>query len=359
MDSFYIISAVVVAIATFVISQSILVVRQGEKVVLERLGTFHSVKSAGIHFLIPFLDQPHTVEWTRRVEVRKANQKSASIVDEKFIGYRIRTSNIVFDIPPVVCYSKEKVQIDVNIVVHYDVTDLKKAVYQVGDLYSSIQYKVETLLINMIQKISIEEITNQEIEKQMTILSSQEKWQEEWGVHLGRFDIQQVVFPSSLSNATIDSVTMRRKLEAEQMSLDSERTKELKRLKTAEEIAELHREAELNKKSFQLKQAQMDYEFQLLKKAKEVEVEVTTGKTQLELETERKERKYKIKRDAGLTENYFIERKRTKSIGAILEAGIKGDGKTLILPLEALNNTFALNRLLPGNSIPETFVVNK
>lgn len=359
MEPLYIISAVIVALVTFVFTQSVMIVKQGEKVVLERWGSFSSVRSAGIHFLMPFIDRPHTVEWTRRVEVRKANQKSASVVDEKFVGYRIRTSNIVFDIPPVVCYSKEKVQIDVNIVVYYNITDLQKAVYQVGDLYSSIQYKVETLLINMIQRVSIEEITNQEIEKQMTILANQEKWQEEWGVRLGRFDIQQVVFPSQLSNATIDTVTLRRKLEAEELSLNSERTKELKRLENLEDIAESKRRSELNRKAFELKQAKLEHEYQQQRKMTEAETEINVGKSQLELETERQRMKYQIKKEAGLGEKYFIERERRKSIGSILEAGINGKGNTLIIPLEALSNGFTMNRLLPGNPTPETIVVNK
>ena len=361
MDPLYVVSAVVVALTTFLLSQAILIVREGEMIVVERLGKFSSIKRPGFNWLVPFLERPRSVEWNRRVEVRQANKK-VSIVDEKFEHYRIRTSNVVFDIPPVVCYSKEKVQIDVNIIVYYNITDLQKAVYQVGDLYASMESKVETMLINMVYEMSLEEITNQELQKQMTILLQREKWQEEWGVRINRFDIQNVVFPEQLSNATIDTVTMRRKLEAEKLSVESAKLKRMAELDSAEMVAEKQRVAELNRKAFELKQLQLDYEFQNVRLMKNAEVKISTEKSQQELDAERKRQKYQIRKESGMSEQYFIERMRTKSIGSIFEAGIKGDNKTLIIPLDALtnpNNGLLLNRLLSDQPPQETLVLNK
>lgn len=329
-------------------------------IVVERLGRFSSIKKPGIHFLVPLIDRPRSVNWNRRVEKRFANQK-VSIVDENFTHYRIRTSNVAFDIPPVSCYTKEKVQIHVNIIVYYNITDLQKAVYQVDDLYASIESKVETMLVNMVYVMSIEEITNLELQKQMGVILSREQWQEEWGVRINRFDIQNVVFPSQLTNATLDTVTMRRKLEQEQLSIETANLKRMTELESAEKVAEMQRASQLNKRTFELKQLQIDYEFDNVKTMKNAEVKITTEKSQLELDADRKRQKYQMRKDSGMSEQYFIERKRTKSISSIFEAGIKGDNKTIIIPLEALtgNNHLMLNRLLSEKPLHETFVVNK
>ena len=248
-----------------------------------------------------------------------------------------------------------------NIIVYYNITDLQKAVYQVDDLYASIESKVETMLVNMVYVMSIEEITNLELQKQMGVILSREQWQEEWGVRINRFDIQNVVFPSQLTNATLDTVTMRRKLEQEQLSIETANLKRMTELESAEKVAEMQRASQLNKRTFELKQLQIDYEFDNVKTMKNAEVKITTEKSQLELDADRKRQKYQMRKDSGMSEQYFIERKRTKSISSIFEAGIKGDNKTIIIPLEALtgNNHLMLNRLLSEKPLHETFVVNK
>lgn len=361
METIYIVSAVIGAIIVFIVSQAVWIVREGEMIVVEKLGRFSSIKKPGLNFLIPFIERPCTVEWNRRVERRVANK--VTIVHETFSHYRIRTSNIVFDIPPVTCYTKEKVKIDVNIIVYYNIVNLEKAVYKVADLYASIESKVETLLINLVYNMSIEEIHNQELQRLMFISLKQEQWPEEWGITINRFDIQEVIFPQQLSDATLSTVTMRRTQEAEKLSIETAKLKKMAELDSAEMIAEKQRSAELNRKAFELKQLQLDYEFQNVKLLQQSEAQIKTEKSQVDLAIEAKERKYKAMKDSGRSDEYFIQRKRTKSICALLEAGIKGEGKTLVLPLESLlstGNPLLLNRILSSDKpLQETFVVNK
>lgn len=367
MDLVYIIGAVVTALVTFVLCQSFIIVHEGEMIIMERLGQFSSILKPGLHLMVPFLDRPRSVDWTRRVEVHSPNG-TTHVRFDKFNSFRIRTSNVAFDIPPVKCYTKEKIMVDVNIIVYYNITDLKKAIYQVSDLYAGIESKVETLLVNMVLGMSLDEITNKGLQLEMIKHLQDEKWQEEWGVQVNRFDIQQVILPNELAEATLGNVTLKRKMESEQFSIETEKQREMAKLKSNEMLAEMRRTSELNQKSFDIKKLQLQQEYENAKLIKSAETDVLNEKSRQDLQTEIARMKYAAIKNSGLSENYFIERKRSKSVSKILEAGFLGQGKMLIVPYEALisgnNSSLLLNRALSSDSssssqTQETIVLNK
>ncbi len=39
-------------------ARSVVVVKEREVMIIERLGNFHSVLAAGVHFIFPFIDRP-------------------------------------------------------------------------------------------------------------------------------------------------------------------------------------------------------------------------------------------------------------------------------------------------------------
>ena len=48
----------------FTLVDSVVVVKEREVMIIERLGNFHSVLAAGVHFLLPVIDRP-TKFWFR------------------------------------------------------------------------------------------------------------------------------------------------------------------------------------------------------------------------------------------------------------------------------------------------------
>ena len=45
------------------IIKGIMIVKQGQCVIVERFGKFHVIKDPGINFIIPIMDKPHRMEW--------------------------------------------------------------------------------------------------------------------------------------------------------------------------------------------------------------------------------------------------------------------------------------------------------
>jgi len=332
-----------------------IIVNEGEVIIVERFGKYSSIMAPGFHFLTPFIEEPRYVRWERKIE------KNRLIVTDIFNGYRIKTSNICFDVPPISCYSKEKVFLDVNIVVYYNINDVKKAVYNIHDLYSGIETKVETLLVNIIHEMPLDDITSQELTLKMNQFLLHETWQEEWGIKINRFDIQNITLPKELIHTTLTAVTLRRKLESEKLVIESERFKQLSQLESEELMLHKKREIEMNDINHRIKTQKLENEYENTKLIKHIETKNITTKSQQDIDNLIQTSKYKAMKDSGFSENYFIELKRIESIAEVFKAGINGNNKTLILPYESIireGNHFINKDLFPDST--STYVsVNK
>ena len=95
---------------------------------------------------------------------------------------------------------------------------------------------------------------------------------------------------------------------------------------------------------------------------KNVETEVSNTKSLQELEADRWQLKYKAMKESGMSEQYFIERKRSKSITEIFKTGLSGNNKALILPYESLiggNNQLLLTKTLYPDSTLTSMTLQK
>ena len=336
-----------ILIGVWTLYNGFIIVNEGEVIIIERMGKFSEVKHAGFHLIKPFIERPRVVHWTRRIEQPQPNSRQTIVVDDVFADFRIRTQNIVFDIPPVRCYTKERVQININIVVFYSIKDVQKAVYGVNDLYAGIELKVQTLLTSALFDLSIDDISTHTLQHQMSARLSTETWQSEWGLCINRFEIQDVELPGELSRATLNAVTQKRTMDSERLSNESVRFKQLSQLETDAMVAEKQREAELARARHLIETTRLDNEYQNERSRKQTETENLNVKSQQQLEAEKREMKYKAMATSGMSEQYFIERARSKSMEKIFHAGITGSNKTLIMPLEALtSNPLMTTRLV-------------
>ena len=56
-------SALVFVLIIIFIAQGVVVVRQAETMIIERLGKYHRTLESGLNFIIPLIDTPKAVKW--------------------------------------------------------------------------------------------------------------------------------------------------------------------------------------------------------------------------------------------------------------------------------------------------------
>ena len=123
MIALIVILSLIGAIVLIYLATRIRIVRQTNKVVVERLGAFHTVWNVGIHFLAPFIDKPSYVV-TMKEQVKD------------------------FDPQPVI--TKDNVTMQIDTVVFFQVTDPKLYAYGVENPLLAIENLSATTLRNII-----------------------------------------------------------------------------------------------------------------------------------------------------------------------------------------------------------------
>lgn len=145
----YIILGIIILLAIVVISAGVKVVPQSETRVVERLGRFHSVLSPGLNLIIPFVDKPKTI-YTRKVE-ESGSHHYIRTVATTVIDLREQ----VYDFPSQQVITRDNVTTEINALLYFQITDPKKAVYEIDNLPNAIEKLTQTSLRNVIGELEL------------------------------------------------------------------------------------------------------------------------------------------------------------------------------------------------------------
>jgi regulator of protease activity HflC (stomatin/prohibitin superfamily) len=153
---------------------SIKIVKQTEKVIVERLGAYRTTWSVGIHMLLPFFDR---------------------------VALRVSMKEQVKDFEPQSVITKDNVTMEIDTVVFFVVTDAKLYAYGVEDPLSAISYLSATTLRNIIGELALDEcLTSREIinEKMRKIL---DEATDPWGIKVNRVEVKNILPPKDIREA--------------------------------------------------------------------------------------------------------------------------------------------------------------
>ena len=169
-----IILSVVAFILFIIVISSIKIVKQTEKVIVERLGAYRTTWGVGIHMLLPFFDR---------------------------IAVRVSMKEQVKDFEPQSVITKDNVTMQIDTVVFYVVTDAKLYAYGVENPMSAINYLSATTLRNIIGELALDEcLTSRELinEKMRKIL---DEATDPWGIKVNRVEVKNILPPKDIREA--------------------------------------------------------------------------------------------------------------------------------------------------------------
>ena len=174
MIALIVILSILGAILLIVILCSIKIVKQTEKVIVERLGAYRTTWNVGIHMLLPFFDR---------------------------VALRVSMKEQVKDFEPQSVITKDNVTMEIDTVVFFVVTDAKLYAYGVEDPLSAISYLSATTLRNIIGELALDEcLTSREIinEKMRKIL---DEATDPWGIKVNRVEVKNILPPKDIREA--------------------------------------------------------------------------------------------------------------------------------------------------------------
>jgi regulator of protease activity HflC (stomatin/prohibitin superfamily) len=183
-------------VVALIISLSIKVADQWERVVILRLGKFHSLKGPGLFLIIPIID---------------------------VIPYWIDTRVITTGFKAEKTLTKDTVPVDVDAVLFWKVLDPKKAALDVADFQSAISWASQTALRDVIGKTMLSDMLegrdkiSSELQKIIDIRT------EPWGINVISVEVKDVLIPPALEDAMSMQAQAERERQARVILGDSER----------------------------------------------------------------------------------------------------------------------------------------
>ena len=169
-----IILSVLIFIFILIIICNIKIVKQTEKVIVERLGAYRTTWGVGMHMLMPFFDR---------------------------IAVRVSMKEQVRDFEPQSVITKDNVTMQIDSVVFYVVTDAKLYAYGVENPMAAINYLSATTLRNIIGELLLDEcLTSRELinEKMRKIL---DEATDPWGIKVNRVEVKNILPPKDIREA--------------------------------------------------------------------------------------------------------------------------------------------------------------
>ena len=230
---------ILLIIILIIIILSIKIVLQAQRYVIERLGSYYTTWTNGLHFKIPFID-------------RIANITTAK--------------EIVKDFAPQPVITKDNVTMQIDTVVYFQITDAKLYTYGVENPINAIENLTATTLRNLIGELELDQtLTSRDIinSKMRAIL---DEATDPWGIKVNRVEVKNILPPKDIQEAMEKQMRAERERREKILQAEGEKKSNVLIAEGEKEAAILRAEA---KKETQIKEAEGEAE--ALIKIKEAE----------------------------------------------------------------------------------------
>ena len=165
---------VILGIAVVVLIGNIKIVPQATAQVIERLGSYKTTWTTGMHFKIPFIET---------------------------VAKKLTLMEQVADFPPQPVITKDNVRMQIDTVVFFQITDCKLYTYGVTNPLLAIESLTATTLRNIIGELDLDQtLTSRDIinTKMRAIL---DEATDPWGIKVNRVELKNIIPPKEIQDA--------------------------------------------------------------------------------------------------------------------------------------------------------------
>lgn len=162
---------------------SIRLVPAQSEFIVERFGKYHVTLKAGFHLLFPFVDR---------------------------VAYIQDLKEHTMDVPPQKCFTKDEIQVEVDGVIYMQVFDSAQASYGITDYrYAAVQL-AQTTTRSVIGTLDLDKTFEEREAISGKVVTVLDEAATKWGVKILRFEIKNLVPPTSVRQSMEKQVTAER-----------------------------------------------------------------------------------------------------------------------------------------------------
>ena len=171
---FLVVIGLVVLFVVVAMLRAVRIVPQSYAIIVERLGKFQAEYFAGLHLLMPFIDRVRTT-----VDLREQ----------------------VVSFPPQPVITSDNVQVNIDSVIYYQVTDPRRATYEIANYLQAIEQLTVTTLRNVIGSMDLEQTltSRDQINGQLRGVLDQATGR--WGIRVNSVELKSIDPPASIQGS--------------------------------------------------------------------------------------------------------------------------------------------------------------
>jgi regulator of protease activity HflC (stomatin/prohibitin superfamily) len=204
-------------IIVIMILSSIKIVNTGSVMLVERFGQFQRILEPGWHLTIPFAD---------------------------FIRRKISTKQQILDIQPQNVITKDNVNISIDNVIFYKVTDSKDAVYNIEDYKSGIVYSTITNMRNIVGDMTLDDVLSGRDRINLRLLEIIDDITDAYGIKILSVEIKNIIPPNEIQQAMEKQMRAERDKRAFILTAEGEKQSQIERAEGHKQAQILSAEAE-------------------------------------------------------------------------------------------------------------------
>ncbi|HEU4560859.1 MAG TPA: stomatin-like protein [Longimicrobium sp.] len=193
--SVLVLTLALVVLAVVLVAMGFTVVQQAETMVIERLGRYHRTLESGINVIIPLIDQPRRIHWRYTTEV------GGQLIHRKETARKIDLREQLYDFPRQNVITRDNVATEINAMIYFQITDPRRAVYEIADLPGAIEKLTQTSLRNVVGEMDLDELLSSRDKVNAALRQILDAASDKWGVKVNRVEIQDINPPPEIRHA--------------------------------------------------------------------------------------------------------------------------------------------------------------
>ncbi len=208
---------VLVLVVVIFIAKALVIVRQSEVAIIERLGKFNKVAVSGLNIVIPLIDRI-----VRRVDMR------TQVVDSE----------------PQPVITKDNITMLIDTVIYFQVTDPFKSTYEIANFYQAIRYLASTTLRDVIGTMELDQTLASREQINGRLRQVLDEATDKWGVRVERVEVKNIEPPKDVKDAMEKQMRAEREKRAAILQAEGEKQAAITQAEGNKQAKILNAEAE-------------------------------------------------------------------------------------------------------------------
>jgi regulator of protease activity HflC (stomatin/prohibitin superfamily) len=191
-----IIAGAIALLAIIFVRSTIIVVRQAQTMVIERLGKYNRSLSSGLNLIMPFVDQPRAIDWHQVISL-----PNGDTLTRRYRSATIDLREAVYVFPRQNVITRDNVVVEIDALIYFQVTDPVRAAYEIANLPDAIEKLTQTTLRNVIGEMELDQALSSRETINTKLRDILDEATHKWGAKVNRVELKDINPPHDIREA--------------------------------------------------------------------------------------------------------------------------------------------------------------